>query len=431
MHCLVVDAYSSGRFLPGALAAHGITTVHIDSAPGIADRLLRTPFPPEAVADRFTYQGDLDALITAVLPYAPARVLAGNETGVDLADALSARLGLPGNVIDGRRVRRDKYEMARAVRAHGLRAPDTLRTHRFDTALAWARAHGRWPVVVKPADSAGTDNVFFCAGPVELCTAFDHILRSVNFTGARNRTVVVQEHLSGTEYFANTVSVAGRHHIAEIWRYHKRPGRGGAPVYDYEEPVSAREPATAALRPYLLGALDALGIRNGPAHSEIMLTDEGPVLIEAGARPAGSILPDVVSRCFGTDHIALTALACADPAAFMARTDRPAQPRVPLRYVSLISPRGGRLVSLARFDEVRALPSYAGHHLSVEVGDHLAPTVDSLTSPGFCYLVHRDPRQIETDYRRLRALEEAGLYETEGTGRCETEAVGPDARRPA
>ncbi|MGI5468206.1 ATP-grasp domain-containing protein [Streptomyces sp. CA-132043] len=425
MHCLVVDAYSTGRFLPAALAAHGIGTVHIDSAPGIGDRLVGAPCPPGRCAGRLTYRGDLDALVTAVRPYAAARVLPGNETGVDLADALSAQLGLPGNVVDGRRVRRDKYEMAAAVRAHGLRAPDTLRTHRFDAALAWTRARGRWPVVVKPADSAGTDNVFFCAGPVELCTAFDHILRSVNFAGARNRTVVVQEHLTGTEYFANTVSVAGRHHIAEIWRYHKRPGRGGAPVYDYEEPVPARDPATAVLRPYVLGVLDALGVRNGPAHSEIMLTGEGPVLIETGARLAGSILPEVVSRCFGTDHVALTALACADPAAFMAHTDRRAQPRTHLRYVSLIAPRAGRLVSLDRFAEIRALPSYAGHHLAVAVGDHLVPTVDAATSPGVCYLLHDDPRQIEADYRRLRALEEADLYGTgPGTG-------GPDVRRPA
>ncbi|GCD46534.1 ATP-grasp domain-containing protein [Streptomyces paromomycinus] len=413
MQCLIVDAYSSGRFLPAALAGLGVKCVHVQSSPALPSYLLRT-FPQDAFTECLVHDGDLEALLDAVRPAAPAFVLPGNESGVDLADTLARRLGLPGNAPDERRVRRDKYDMAMAVRAHGLRAPDTLRTSRFDTALGWARAHGRWPLVVKPADSAGTDNVFFCADPVELCTSFGHILSSSNIQGSRNKTVVLQERLTGTEYFANTVSVDGRHHIAEIWRYHKRRGRSGAAIYDYEEPLTAHDPAAAALAPYLLGVLDALGVRWGPAHSEVMLTDEGPVLIETGARLAGSILPHVVSRCFGTNHVELTALAGSDPAAFAARTAVPAEPRTGLRYVSLISPFAGRLTSLDGFERLRELPSYADHHLGVRAGDFLSPTVDSATSPGVCYLLHEDERQIETDYRRLRALElqeTGGLYE--------------------
>ncbi|MEU7188016.1 ATP-grasp domain-containing protein [Streptomyces sp. NPDC039022] len=415
MQCLIVDAYSTGRFLPAALAGHGVKCVHVQSTPALPAHLLRT-FPQGAFTECLVHDGDLEALLDAVRPAAPAFVLPGNESGVDLADTLARRLGLPGNAPDERRVRRDKYDMAMAVRAHGLRAPDTLRTSRFDTALGWARVHGRWPLVVKPADSAGTDNVFFCADPVELCTSFGHILSSSNIQGNRNRTVVLQEHLTGTEYFANTVSADGRHHIAEIWRYHKRRGRSGAAIYDYEEPLTAHDPAAAALAPYLLGVLDALGVRWGPAHSEVMLTDEGPVLIETGARLAGSILPHVVSRCFGTNHVELTALAGSDPAAFAARTAVPAEPRTGLRYVSLISPFAGRLTSLDGFERLRELPSYADHHLGVRAGDFLSPTVDSATSPGVCYLLHEDERQIETDYRRLRALElqeTGGLYEVD------------------
>jgi hypothetical protein len=64
----------------------------------------------------------------------------------------------------------------------------------------------------------------------------------------------------------------------------------GAPVYDYEEPVAPDDPAARTLSNYLLPVLDTLGL-HGPAHSEIMLTDRGRVLIESGARIAGSILP--------------------------------------------------------------------------------------------------------------------------------------------
>ncbi|WP_418957208.1 ATP-grasp domain-containing protein [Streptomyces tritici] len=415
---MIIDAYSTGRYLPDALARRGVSCTHVQSSPRVPD-FFRKSFPEAAfpAAERLVYDetgrdgADLDALVEELRARKPAFVVAGAETGVDLADALTARLGLPGNAYDARRPRRDKYQMAAVVRAHGLRAPDTLRTEHFDTALSWAKAYDRWPLVVKPADSAGTDNVHFCADTVELCTAFDRILRSSNLMGVANRTVVLQEFLAGTEYFANSVSVDGRHHIAEIWRYHKRPGRNGSAIYDYEEPLAPDDPAARAIRPYLLSVLDALGVRHGPAHSEIMLTDHGPTLIESGARLAGSILPEVVDRVFGTNHVELTARALSDPEGFAAEADRTPALRTNLRYVSLISPVAGRLTSLARFDRVRALESFAALSLGVDVGDQLAPTVDSATSPGVCYLVHDDAEQIARDYAALRALETDGLYE--------------------
>jgi len=412
MHCILVDAYSSGRFLPAALAKHGATCTHVQSSATLPDFYLRT-FPKDAFApqDALVHDGDLDALTEKLLARAPEFIVAGAESGVDLVDQLAPRLGLPSHAAATARVRRDKYEMAAAVRAHGLRAPDTLRTGSFDTALAWAKGHGRWPLVVKPIDSAGTDNVHFARNTVELCTAFDQIMHSANLMGVQNRAAVLQEYLAGTEYFANTVSVHGRHHVAEIWRYHKRLGPHGAAVYDYEEPVAPDDPAARTLRSYLLPVLDALGVRHGPAHSEIMLTDRGPVLIESGARIAGSILPDVVDRCFGTDHVELTAKALCDPAGFERWAGQPYQLRTGLRYISLIAPRAGRLTSFAGFDRLRELKSFAALNLGVEVGDTVQPTVDSATSPGTCYLLHDDPAQIESDYRTLREWEQTGeLY---------------------
>ncbi|MFG2332166.1 ATP-grasp domain-containing protein [Streptomyces sp. NPDC048604] len=417
---MIIDAYSTGRYLPDALRRHGVSCTHVQSSPEVPDFFAKS-FPAEAfpASERLVYDetgldgANLDALVTELRARNPAFVVAGSENGVDLADTLTARLGLPGNTFDARRPRRDKYEMAAAVRAHGLRAPDTLRTEDFDTALSWAKAYDRWPLVVKPADSAGTDNVYFCADTVELCTAFDRILRSRNLMGFVNRTVVLQEYLAGTEYFANTVSVDGRHHVAEIWRYHKRPGRNGSAIYDYEEPLAPDDPAARRIHPYVLSVLDALGVRQGPAHSEIMLTDHGPTLIESGARLAGSIVPEVVDRVFGTNHVALTARALGDPAGFAAEAGPMPALRTNLRYVSLISPAAGRLTSLDRFDRVRALESFAALSLGVDVGDRIAPTVDSATSPGVCYLVHDDAEQIKRDYEALRVMETEDLYEVD------------------
>ena len=45
--------------------------------------------------------------------------------------------------------------------------------------------------------------------------------------------------------------------------------------------------APQALVDYMHKVLDALEIRNGPSHGEIMWTKDGPCLVEVGSRPHG------------------------------------------------------------------------------------------------------------------------------------------------
>ncbi|WP_127452608.1 hypothetical protein [Streptomyces sp. B29(2018)] len=62
--------------------------------------------------------------------------------------------------------------------------------------------------------------------------------------------------------------------------------------------------------------LDALGIRNSPAHTEVMLTATGLVLIETGARLGGATSPAVVEQHCGMSQTALAAAALATPKDF-------------------------------------------------------------------------------------------------------------------
>jgi biotin carboxylase len=406
MRCAVVDAYSTGRFLPAALRWLGAECLHVQSSPDVPDFYRRT-FPAGELNRSIVHDGDLDATARTLADAVIEHVIAGAETGVELADALAARLGLPGHGMSCPLARRDKYLMARQVRRAGLDTADGIVSDDAQEIIDWAPA---WPIVLKPLHSAGTDNVIFCHDPAEIRSAHQKIMSSPTLLGGANTAVLAQEFLAGDEYFANTVSAAGRHHVAEVWRYHKRPVPGGAFVYDYEHPMPAEDPRARRIAAYVTAVLDALEIRDGPAHTEVMLTARGPVLIECGARLAGSILPDVVRRCFGTDHVELTALARTDPERFARMTDSPYRLRTHLRYVSLICPRAGTVDSTAGLDQIRALPSYAAMSVAFNLGQRVAPTVDSASSPGYVYLVSDDPDQIATDYRRLRDIEQTTLY---------------------
>ncbi|MFH7334871.1 ATP-grasp domain-containing protein [Streptomyces sp. KHY 26] len=403
----VVDADGIGSHLPGALARQGLGCVVVRSDTpdagfaGDADG---------AGSHDVVHTGDVSATAAALRGRGVDFVVAGTESGVLLADALSAALGTPGNGMSRPAARRDKYAMAQAVAAAGLATAASLVTGSPDELHAWVRQRGEWPVVLKPRASAGTDQVHFCHSAEQVDAAFAAISAATDRYGGRNMTVLAQQYLHGEEYFVNTVSRDGVHHVVEVWRYHKSLIAGTVPMYDYEEPVPADAPGVRQVADYALAVLDALEIRNGAAHTEVMLTADGPVLVECAARPGGAHAPEVVSRCLGTNQIDLLARVIARPGEAADGTLPRYRIGTPLRYVSLISHVDGVVPDAARLAPVRALPSFTELVLAAPEGSPVRPTVDLSSSPGYVYLSAPDAAQVEADYRRLRELERTGLY---------------------
>ncbi len=300
--------------------------------------------------------------------------------------------------------------MARLLRGAGLDTPAGLRTADAAAAVAWAERRGVWPVVAKPVASAASDSVFFCADASVLADAVGAIMSRENVLCRHNDAALVQEFLSGTEYVVNTVSRQGHHHVAEVWRYAKRRVPPAALVYDYEEPVPAGDPAVAVIADYLGRALTALGVRNGPAHSEVMLTSRGPVLLETGARLPGMMLPAVMAEYFELSQVDLTVRAMTDPACFDAICDSPYATRGVLRNVFLISPRAGTLARDDQFRLLAQLPCFAGMSVSARSGSILPRTVDLGSSPGYVYLIADRLDEITASHNRIRELEATTLY---------------------
>jgi hypothetical protein len=411
---VIVDAYSTGAALAPRFAAAGVATLHVQSRPDPPPFYARS-FRAHDFVDNVVHDGDLDATLAALAPHTPDFVLVGAEIGVPLADALAERLGLPGNGTALSRARRDKHAMAEAVRAAGLDAGEQIRTGSAQEAIAWAAARGDWPVVVKPLDSAGTEGVTFCEDAEQIAAAFEAGIGRPNALGGANAELLVQEELRGTQYFTDSISWDGVHHVSEIWRSRKQLVHGTCEMYDYEDLLEPRGPEQDEVAAYVRGVLDALGIRYGSAHTELVMTARGPVLIECGARMQGTILDRVVDRCTPS-HVTVTVDAYLDPSSVARRAAQPQPLRERARVVTLISQHEGRIAAV-RHDELEKLPSYAGAVALLSPGDRIARTFDLFTSPGTVYLVAPDEPRLAEDYARLRELEQTGrLFEVEPEG---------------
>jgi biotin carboxylase len=407
---VIVDAYSTGARLAPRFASAGLPVVHVQSRPRMPDFYMRS-FQSADFVENIVHDGDLEATVERLAPHDPAFVVVGSEPGVPVADALSERLGLPSNGTELSLARRNKHEMAAALRRAGLRAVEEMKTGEVAEAIVWADRGDRWPVVVKPLDSAGTDGVVICEDPAAIEAVFAENLGRPNALQSDNQELLVQELLRGTQLFVNSISWEGVHHVSEVWRDNKLRLQENF-IYDYEELLPRHGEQQDQVVPYVEEVLDALGIRFGPAHTEVMLTDTGPVLVESGARMHGSVPDEIVDRCTPS-HQTLTAEAYLDPSSVARRAERPYELKAHAFCVMLISQHEGRIVSADGLREIESLPSFAGTISMLAPGDRLKRTVDLFSCPGIIYLVDPDRDQVQADYDRLRELEADGIFELE------------------
>ncbi|PBC70146.1 L-Amino acid ligase [Streptomyces sp. TLI_235] len=402
----VVDAFGSGHLLGPALRSRGVPVVHVRNHDAHFEQQIGT-FHPEDFRDRLDFTGDIDATAGELARLSVHHVLAGAESGADVADLLATRMGLPTANADGfATARRDKRAMHRILDDRGVPVPaqQHLDEHRTVLRRIGGDLDGA-TVVVKPPASAGTDGVHVCRSAAERDAAVDAVVARANTYGQTNDGVVLQEYLDGPEYMVNTVSVDGHHAAVEIWRSEKRT-IDGSPVYDRQVLQDPRTETCQELLAYVFDVLTHLGVRWGAAHTEVIVTARGPLLLETGTRLPGGHDPSLGLRALGTCHLDEVVQSYLAPEEV---TDR--GPTRPLRQhalgVSLISPTSGRLVRDLDLRPITALPSFHGLRIPVKAGDRISRTVDLWTKPGGLYLCHADPERLEQDYRAVRAWEQA------------------------
>lgn len=402
----IVDAYSTAALLPAEFRRRGWRCVHVRGTPEIPE-IFRPAFRPDGFAAEIIHDGDLEATVAALAPWSPRAVLCGAEThnGVELADTLGSRLGRPSNDPSLSRARRDKFEMIETVRAHGLRTARQFKAESLEAALAWAKALGDWPVVAKPLRSAGTDSVFFCHTPEEVKTAFEAIFGHRNRIDVLNDAVLLQSLLRGTQYFVNTVSHAGRHYVTEIWGESKPLVDKAAFINGLEYLLPYRGGIQDDLVAYTRGVLDALGVREGPSHTELMLTAEGPVLVETASRLQGSVDHEAVVQALGHSQVTATVDGVLDPQAMARHLEDGYRVHRWIYCVALVSEQDGVILDRPGLPLLESLPSFVSMIRIPPVGSRLRRTVDLFSGPGIVYLVHEDPEVLRQDYERIRRWE--------------------------
>jgi biotin carboxylase len=406
---VIVDGYSTGNFLPAAFARLGVRVVHVRSsaklmasmlAPAMADYDAEYVCADDAAFERVC--AELSVL-------GPVAVLAGQEPGVPLADAISERLGLATNGSALSRARREKYAMIETLRAAGIHCAEQVLVTSAADAVTWAEGRGDYPVVVKPLSSASSDCVSVCRDAAEVAACAESVLAAVDIFDRPNTEVVVQSFLSGTEYIVDTVSVDGGRFVCGVWEYDKTTTPQGKRIYDRDILLDPAQAPVADLVAYLDTVLAALNIVNGPAHAEVIVTPDGPALVEIGARLNGNMNPGFHDVCLGANQADLIALAYARPDEFTERyADRVYTRHAPAVVHSTTTTFDGVVaeVDQAVVTAIAELPSVYLVGVKLAPGKRIRPTEDLLTSPLRIFMTSPDAADLDVDYEEIQTMKD-------------------------
>jgi biotin carboxylase len=401
---VIVEPYSSGNMLAPAFRREGFLPYAVtrkDRSAPIPTSLRVADFEEHLVFDG----NDMGPLVEQLRPMAPSAIIPGTDTGVLLADQLAAIMtphlaNAPGLAS----ARHHKGDMVAAVRAHGLPAIKTLCTDSFSEIENWILRQGLSgkDLVIKPSDSIGTDRVTFVPGGREWRGTFARIIGATDRYGDRIDDVVLQEYVTGTEYVVDTFSYEGRHTVNDIARYRKVSNQRHMAIYESMEILPFDQPGHRELVTYVKQVLDAVGIRFGAAHTEVMLTDHGPLLIEVNARLSGGGQPWACQLATGDnviDRMVRYLLGHRN-----IRDDYTREMAVLVIFFAAQS--AGIVSNLSHLEAIEDLDSCFNVRINVREGDYVPETADIFDAQnlGTVVLAHSDPEQIRADHLAVRTI---------------------------
>lgn len=199
---------------------------------------------------------------------------------------VSHEMGLVGISEDTALKATNKAFMRDALKEAGVPVPLYFRVRgkdAFRAAVKQVRAAG-YKCIVKPADNSGSRGVDLLKEDADLDAAYDY---TVHYS--RGGEIVVEEFMEGPEVSVETLAVDGEVHVIQI----TDKLTTGAPYFvemGHSQPSQLSEETRGKIKSVAIAANKAIGIQNGPSHTEIKVTKDGPKIVELGARLGGDCI---------------------------------------------------------------------------------------------------------------------------------------------
>ena len=287
---------------------------------------------------------------------------------------VSHEMGLVGVSEDTALKATNKAYMRDALRDAGVPIPVYFRVRgkdEFRSAIGKIRTAG-YKCIVKPADNSGSRGVVLLKEDSDLDAAYDY---SIHYS--RGGEIIVEEFMEGQEVSVETLAIDGDVHVIQI----TDKLTTGAPYFvemGHSQPSQLSEEIKERISEVAIAANKAIGITNGPSHTEIKVTKKGPMIVELGARLGGD--------CITTHLVPLsTGVNMVECSIKIALGERP---NLEIKWnkgsaIRYLKTGKGVVEEIIGVDEAKKIPGVVQIAIVSEVGEQVGEIRSSVDRAGF------------------------------------------------
>ncbi len=290
--------------------------------------------------------------------------------------AIARECGLVGINEDTAIKATDKSVMRETLRRAGVPVPAFYKVENLDEFMSVIHRITP-PFMVKPADSSGSRGILKVDHKGHAKDAYEYT-RSFSRSGI----VVVEDCMKGPEVSVETLAYEGEIQVIQI----TDKITTGAPHFvemGHTQPTGLE--CVEEIKKIAIDANRAIGIESGPSHTEIIVTEEGPKIVELGARLGGDcITTHLVPLSTGVDMVE----ACIKIALGMRPDFKPTMSRgSAIRY---FHQRPGVIKSIQGIEEAEQINGVKQISIVHGVGEKITEIIDSGSRMGFVIAQGKD-----------------------------------------
>lgn len=231
------------------------------------------------------------------------------------------------------------------------------------------------PVILKPVDSSGSRGIFKIDDFTDIAFLEEAYKYCRMFSKARD--IMIEEFMSGPEVSVETLSIDGVCHVIQI----TDKVTTGAPHFveiGHSQPSLLPKHVQKQIIEIAQLANKAVGIQNGPSHVEIIVTADGPKVVEIGARLGGdNITTHLVPLSTGVDMVeCCIKMALGEQIDISSKWTKASA----IRY---FRQERGRIKSIEGIEEARQFPGVEQLELSYGKGDLITEIESSGSRLGY------------------------------------------------
>ena len=229
-----------------------------------------------------------------------------------------------------------------------------------------------YPCIMKPTDNAGSRGVVLCKNIDDLIKSFEYAYKE-----SRSGKVIIEEYLRGAEFSVEIMVVDGKPHVLQI----TDKITTGAPHFvemGHTQPTSQPYDIQKNIRELACRAVKAVGINIGPAHVEMIRTENGLKMVELGARMGGDcITTHLVPLSTGIDMVSATIKqSCGEIPDIKPKWNKGAA----IRYFETPT---GVLKSISGVEDAKSITGVKEISIVQKIGDTIGEIDSSIDRLGF------------------------------------------------